>query len=974
MNKMLLGAVCAILSFAGLGGEALQAQRLNGSIYLDGKLDEPAWQKAPVYTRFFKAGTQTPARSRTEVRILFDLNALYVGIRCSEPAIHELVVRDTPRDGGLYQQDCLEIMLDPGVSKERYYHFMVNAAGQQYDAFREQGGGIQNPFWNGVWTAKTFIGKDFWSCEIRIPFFNFSSRDASSGDWGINVCRGQRTNPREDSSFSGEYHKMDKFLTVKGIQTDMTPYRLDVENPSGKIRLGGGERIFVENSAAVGNFSGKERTLLADCWLTAPDGQVYTSPQTRFTLKNGETKTVVLPKAEIRKQGKYLNSLRITDLSGKTLAYRDVIQNILFSPISIRLSVPWYRHSIFESQKIKTVEFAVQLAMEPAMLKNKSLEISIGNAEQTVWSKTVRPVLPIQQFSVPNAEIPHGRYTIQAVLKDENGKKMDFCEAAQPLWKLPFKASEVWKGQDGRWFIAGKPVFINSLWTSGYGEKFYNTPAHNMLMTYHDKWKNLNPGVYAISANAIFGILKKPGVLKGLQSGSLDKKELDLYRESVRADRNAPNLFCYYLADEPSSLSIHPDALVQVYETMKEEDPWHPVMLSDSPRNEYILACDINVHHPYPNTLRSVKANDCTPIVSALDSGKVKLGSGYHQTSFIFMDMGFNKFDFGLGDKDGRIATFDEFRDHMLMGLAAGMKGLMPFISSSTCYPECVIGFPALAREGAWLGEAVIGPDTPFRPKADFDKVRFISKDRQGDTVIIASNVSMNARKVVFSGLPANIRKVNVIGEGRSIEVKDGAFADFFKECQGHAYTTGKLPELPTEAEVNAQIEAAWRKLAKPGNLLFQRYKDDTVHITASSAFVNFSNGGAESALWHLCDGDTRPEKGYFLQFWSSIPGKLPAWILFEPKKTPLTVGRIVLYPYEQSVKGINVEIFANGQWKKVYENADASGLDRIEAVFPPEKITKFRINVLSAAPPKRKLRDKEVVRARIVEVEAYGK
>ena len=48
MNKMLLAAICAILSFAGLGGEALQAQQLNGSIYLDGKLDEPAWKEAPA--------------------------------------------------------------------------------------------------------------------------------------------------------------------------------------------------------------------------------------------------------------------------------------------------------------------------------------------------------------------------------------------------------------------------------------------------------------------------------------------------------------------------------------------------------------------------------------------------------------------------------------------------------------------------------------------------------------------------------------------------------------------------------------------------------------------------------------------------------------------------------------------------------------------------------------------------------------
>ena len=944
-----------------LFGADLSAERISGSIFIDGKLSEASWQDAPACSDFLKYGTTASSIAKTTVKILYDDNSLYLGIRCEDSLIAEMVNKEAPRDGGIYQSDCVEIMLDPAVTKERYYHFMVNALSNQYDAYRDQGGGVQYPRWNGSWTAKSHLDKDFWSTEIRIPFFNFTEKSPIDGIWGINVCRGKRTNPREDSSLTGAYHKVDSFRQLTGIETDLTPFRMEVQPPFGTIKLGEQERIFIENQTTVGNFGENPLELIADSWLTAPDNSVYTSSNTRFSLKPGETGKVILPKIEIGQQGRYTNALRVTDSHGRILAYKEANQEIVFSPLRIELQVPWYRHSIFETQKIQQIEFCVLTGMEAASLQDKMLEVSIRNNKNVAWTDTVKTVKPELQFKIDNTLIPHGRYVISAVLKDQQGKKIDFCTAEFPLWKLPYRKTETWRGRDGNWYIEGNPIFINSFWSN----KDFVLPEHNVVMYFQTGWKNLPPGKVGLSGNPIFGVNKQAGVRKALQSGHLDEKYLELYRDSVRKDLEADNLFAYNLADEPSSFSASVDSLNQAYETLKSEDPYHPVFISDSCRNDYITACDINGHHPYPSILSNVKANDCTAIASTFDSGMARLADSYHKVTFIFMDMGFNKWDFGLGPKDGRMATFDEFRDHMLMALACDMKGLIPFNSNYQSYPEGTIGFHVIAREGAWLGQAVIAHDTQFRPKADNDKIRFISKNLNGDGILIASNVSMTPCTVTFSGLPESLRSVNVISENRSITVKNGTFSDHFNECQGHAYTSGTAPALESVPDAKKRIENAWAERAKPGNFLFQRYKDDTVKITASDTFVNYGMAGAETALWHLCDGYV-PEtaKGYGLLFWSSVIDKLPAWIEFAPQKVPFTLGRVEIDTLDKSLKEFKLEVWDGTSWKQVYKNQDASSSNHVVCRFPPETTVRFRINIVSA----------NGQRARIGEVAAYAR
>ena len=66
---------------------------------LDGKLDEPVWQQAPVVSGFAVYGKpEEPAPVQTSVRVLYDRQNLCFGVRCEEPAMDRLSPVVHPRD------------------------------------------------------------------------------------------------------------------------------------------------------------------------------------------------------------------------------------------------------------------------------------------------------------------------------------------------------------------------------------------------------------------------------------------------------------------------------------------------------------------------------------------------------------------------------------------------------------------------------------------------------------------------------------------------------------------------------------------------------------------------------------------------------------------------------------------------------------------------------------------------------------
>ena len=81
----------ALLAAPALGGasapgDPLEAARRLGTLTVDGRLDEPAWESAPAFDGFvqrFPVEKAAPLQA-TEVRVLYDDWMLYVGVRCRD--------------------------------------------------------------------------------------------------------------------------------------------------------------------------------------------------------------------------------------------------------------------------------------------------------------------------------------------------------------------------------------------------------------------------------------------------------------------------------------------------------------------------------------------------------------------------------------------------------------------------------------------------------------------------------------------------------------------------------------------------------------------------------------------------------------------------------------------------------------------------------------------------------------------------
>jgi hypothetical protein len=103
---------------------------------IDGQLNERVWLEATPLARFTQAEPfQGQAASEpTEVRLLYDDNALYVGVTLHDSDPSQIVTTDTRRDANLNEMDSFQILLDTYSDRQNGFVFGTNALGTQYDA------------------------------------------------------------------------------------------------------------------------------------------------------------------------------------------------------------------------------------------------------------------------------------------------------------------------------------------------------------------------------------------------------------------------------------------------------------------------------------------------------------------------------------------------------------------------------------------------------------------------------------------------------------------------------------------------------------------------------------------------------------------------------------------------------------------------------------------------------------------------
>jgi hypothetical protein len=227
----------------------LVATRASSAIQLDGQLNEPSWLTAPVAKGFIQNDPREgePATFDTEVRLLYDENALYFGMFARDDKPGEIIINELRKDFNTGNADGFQIVIDTFLDERNGYQFAINPAGAKWDAQMSNEGRETNANWDGIWDVQTRIGEDGWYAEIRIPFRTLKFTAESLQTWGINFQRRlRRFNENSYWSPLQRIHQLSRVSmagTLEGLQglrpganLRVKPYALGSSN-----RLASGE-------------------------------------------------------------------------------------------------------------------------------------------------------------------------------------------------------------------------------------------------------------------------------------------------------------------------------------------------------------------------------------------------------------------------------------------------------------------------------------------------------------------------------------------------------------------------------------------------------------------------------------------------------------------------------------------------------------------------------------------------------------
>ena len=218
-------------------------------IRLDGKLDEPAWQRAvpigPLIQVEPKEGD--PPTEATEVRVLYDSDALYFGIVCLDRTPDGIVATQLTRDAELEVDDYVAVVLDPFFDRRNGFFFVVNPAGARADGQIANNAEHISLDWDGIWNAAARKDDQGWTVEISIPFKTLRFKPGQT-TWGLNIERQIRRRNETDrwsgarrdiwpSNLAEAGQLQDLPVIRQGLGLDIRPYGLVRRDPYDPARL-----------------------------------------------------------------------------------------------------------------------------------------------------------------------------------------------------------------------------------------------------------------------------------------------------------------------------------------------------------------------------------------------------------------------------------------------------------------------------------------------------------------------------------------------------------------------------------------------------------------------------------------------------------------------------------------------------------------------------------------------------------------
>lgn len=211
----------------------MNAAFTDATMVIDGILDDEAWENAEVYGDFLQSVPYNgePATEKTEVRVLYNHDALYIGAFLYESSPDSIRMGLGMRDSEDtdIDADLFVVELNPYNDDLLSFDFKVSTSNVQIDEKVNFDTWDKN--WNAVWFSKTRVVENGWVVEMKIPYSALRIPNKDIQTWGIQFWRNIRRKSEWDSwsFFNESVHGATQQLGIlTGIANIKPPVRLAI--------------------------------------------------------------------------------------------------------------------------------------------------------------------------------------------------------------------------------------------------------------------------------------------------------------------------------------------------------------------------------------------------------------------------------------------------------------------------------------------------------------------------------------------------------------------------------------------------------------------------------------------------------------------------------------------------------------------------------------------------------------------------
>ena len=900
MKSMVFAVVVAATGWCASAEQTVDALKAETPPAIDGALDDAVWQSGEWYTGFRLLNKpETRVGVQTRFKVAADGSAVYFAVRGDEPDMGHQVKTVTDRDGKVFHDECIEVMLGADPDGSRYLHLIVNPLGTLYDAEVFNEGNETNVDWDGAIDVGVATEAEAWSLELRVPLVDIGAGAGGAEGWIVNVSRERHAGEvSELSSFApltGGFHQPSHYASLRLPDVDLSrflwgvryPYGIQCQPEQGAVVCSA--KTHIENRTGAFRFF-----LLRPTWRIR--GRDFVGRDVAGGLDDGQSREVgfSFPVAD---EGRGMLVVEVLDRRNPDVlwAVRKRSLDLSYVPITIDVRRPHYRNAIYATESLSAIEATVKLAVSPAQRAGAELGVALApgdRAGESISERVIEAGDAGVDVTLPIPALEAGSYVLAVELR-RGGEVVERAETA--IRKLGRVAHEWRLDEDNVLLHNGEP-FLPFGWFSMPPERMAAPDcAYTAAQDYNAQWRSVEENLARLDAFAAAGkvvtIYPYPNA-KMVETPAwgrpLTDEEAAALRERVRSLKDHPGLFAWYMADEPELRPALVERVRQIYDVVADEDPFHPcIMLNDTISGIYKYACggDVLMPDPYPCFLDDGVA--AVPLEKVTKFMETCNEAAKGRKALWITPQAFNYGDYGR--ENNRAPTFAELRNMTYQAVIQGTTGFLYYTwAHSQNYMGVQRGMPFLAREIADLEAAILAPDAGDRVEVQAPAPEHVhyAVRRVGDALyLFAVNTATEPQEVRFrlEEIAPDTRRLQVVSEARFVEVdENGAFQDQFARYGTHVYTTDAgVAERETVAAAQAEIDKLDAARKRPGNLAFED-NGTTVSVSSKSRY------GSSPA--RLIDG-VRDGMGWR----DGTPGEWPDWVELAWRE-PVEVGRVVVF------------------------------------------------------------------------------